>query len=40
MQTLLGMVRRAGEPGLLLVESFLDRGGRSELTESGEPAAS
>jgi ferritin len=35
METLLGMVRRAGDAGLLLVESFLASGGLSQ----GEPAA-
>ncbi|HEX6288353.1 MAG TPA: ferritin [Herpetosiphonaceae bacterium] len=35
METLLGMVRRAGDSGLLLVESFLASGGLSQ----GQPGA-
>ena len=31
MDTLLKMVRRAGESGLLFVENYLSRGGRHEL---------
>ena len=38
METLLGMVRRAGDSGLLLVENFLASGGLSQA-QSAEPAA-
>lgn len=34
METLLGMVRRAGDQGLLLVESFLAREGRSTQADA------
>jgi ferritin len=34
METLLGMVRRAGDAGLLLVESYLAREGRSAHVET------
>jgi bacterioferritin B len=36
METLLGMVRRAGDAGLLLVESHLAREGRGASAEAGQ----
>jgi bacterioferritin B len=38
METLLGMVRRAGEPGLLLVESYLSQQGRAASAETASEA--
>jgi bacterioferritin B len=38
METLLGMVRRAGDSGLLLVENFLASGGLSQTQAAGAEA--